>query len=211
MASEDARAPMRASFPSSTPMPRIIEYPNVQQQMADQGLVCLYPNSGAFGYAKDIATHAVGWIGGEDSTIRPAARALAVVVPTPIEPTLADLATTAWRTMFPGPVWIMPKAHWAYELDFGSAAWMPGLLGQIGLDADSLSPRHDGTAVEFSLDEPAGFAMLVEGLLTYLLGSDFQMCFPGHDVVCTIHHHKQLWWTSRNEGPIRQLRASAAG
>ena len=26
--------------------------------------------------------------------------------------------------------------------------------------------------------------------------SDFQLSFPGLPAVCTIHHHKQLWWTT---------------
>lgn len=189
-------------------MPRIIDYPAVGQQMATQGLMCLYPNSGAFGWSKETPTHAVGWIGGEDSTIRPAARALAVVVPTPIEPTLTRLAVAAWQSLLPGRVWVLPKAHWAYELDFGSAAWMPQLLAAVGLDAEALSLRHDGTAVEFLPEECAGFATLLEGLLTHLFGSDFQLCFPGHDVVCTIHHHKQLWWTSRDSTISDSLRES---
>ncbi|QOV88567.1 hypothetical protein [Humisphaera borealis] len=187
-------------------MPRIIDYPIVARQMSDQGLVCLYPNSGAFGYAKETPVHAVGWVAGDDPTIRPAARALTTVVAPPAEATLARLAATAWHDLLPGPVWVLPKAHWAYELDFGSAAWMPGLLQNVGLDDTALSPRHDGTAIEFTVDETPAFVTLVEGLLTHLLGSDFQLCFPARDVVCTVHHHKQLWWMSRDEGIVDRLK-----
>ena len=190
-------------------MSRIIDYPTVVQQMSEQGLICLYPNSGAFGYAKETPVHAVGWVAGNDPTIRPAARALMTIVAQPAEATLARLAIAAWRDLFPGPVWVLPKAHWAYELDFGSAAWMPGLLRSIGLDDAILSPRHDGTAVEFGADEAPGFVTLIEGLLTHLLGSDFQLCFPGRDVVCTVHHHKQLWWMSRDEAIVQALRELA--
>ena len=190
-------------------MPRIIDYPVVVQQMSDQGLICLYPNSGAFGYAKETPVHAVGWVGGDDPTIRPAARPLTMAVAQPVELTLATLAARAWREVLPGPVWVLPKAHWAYELDFGSAAWMPGLLREIGLEDAVLSPRHDGTAIEFCAEEAPTFATLIEGLLTHLLGSDFQLCFPGRDIVCTVHHHKQLWWTSRDEGIVQSLRTIA--
>jgi len=29
-----------------------------------------------------------------------------------------------------------------------------------------------------------------------LFGSDFLLTWPGRPTVCTLHHHKQLWWTS---------------
>jgi len=190
-------------------MPQIIEYPDVVKQMSQQGLISLYPNSGAFGFPKGVAAHAVGWVGGDDPTIRPEARALTATIAPPIESTLARLADHAWQSLLPGPVWVMPKAHWAYELDFGSSAWMPGLLGSIGVAADQLSPRHDGTAVGFEPHESAGFRAIVEGLLTHLLGSDFQLAFPGHDACCTVHHHKQLWWTSPDERLIGRLREFA--
>ena len=188
-------------------MPRLIDYPAVVQQMSVQGLVSLYPNSGAFGYPKGAATHTVGWVGGEDPTIRPAARALTVPGSSPAEPTLARLAGRAWRDLLsPGAAWVLPKAHWAYELDFGSGAWMPDLLRGVGLDAGALAARHDGTAAEFEPGESAGFVALAEGLLANLLGSDFQLAFPGRDVVCTIHHHKQLWWTSPDAELVAALR-----
>ena len=29
-----------------------------------------------------------------------------------------------------------------------------------------------------------------------LSGSDFMIAFPGRPALCTLHHHKQLWWSS---------------
>lgn len=189
-------------------MPRLIDYTAVVEQMSAQGLVSLYPNSGAFGHGAGVSTHSVGWVGDADPTIRPAARELTVTVGPPVEPTLARLADRAWRDLLSGgPAWVLPKAHWAYELDFGGPEWMPNLLRDVGLDAGVLASRHDGTAAEFAVGESAAFVALVEGLLANLLGSDFQLAFPGRDVVCTVHHHKQLWWTAADATLIAALRA----
>ncbi|MDB5295036.1 MAG: hypothetical protein JWO31_1019 [Phycisphaerales bacterium] len=191
-------------------MPQLIDYPEVCREADGRGYVSLYPNSGAFGHPAGVATASVGWVGGDDPTLRPAARPLAVLVPPPAEATLAGLAVRAWRDLLPGgPVWVLPKAHWAYELDFGSAAWMPDLLRRVGFDPDVLATRHDGTAAAFAEEEHEAFAVLVEGLLTHLLGSDFQLIFPGRDAVCTIHHHKQLWWTSAEPNLVVALRETA--
>jgi hypothetical protein len=188
-------------------VPRIVEYSAVVAQTERQGLVSLYYNSGAFGFADSVTTHAVGWIASEDPSLRPAARPLTVVVASPPEATLARLATRAWLEMLPGDVWLMPKANWAYELDFGSAAWMPQLLRDNGVDVPAIESRHDGSALAFAPNDSPAFAAIVDGLLTHLLGSDFQLMFPGRDVVCTLHHHKQLWWTSPDETLIARLRA----
>jgi hypothetical protein len=192
-------------------VPRIVDYSAVVAQAAGQGLVSLYPNSGAFGFPADVPTHAVGWVTGDDATLRPAARALAVVAPTPTPAGLAQLAGRAWFELLPGEVWVTPKAHWAYELDFGGPHWMPDLLRRAGVDPDALAGRHDGSAVSFGALEPeeserAAFVAVVDGLLANLLGSDFQLIFPGRDVVCTVHHHKQLWWTSPDVALIARLR-----
>jgi hypothetical protein len=188
-------------------VPRIIDYSAVLTQTDRQGLVSLYYNSGAFGFPESIATHAIGWIAGDDPSLRPAARPLAVTVAPPPEATLARLATAAWLGKLPGDAWLLPKANWAYELDFGSAAWMPKLLRDNRVDVSALESRHDGCALAFAPDESPAFSAIVEGLLTNLLGSDFQLMFPGRDVVCTLHHHKQLWWTSPDESLITRLRA----
>jgi hypothetical protein len=177
-------------------MPSIVNYADVVAQMHLQQLVSLYPNSGAFGLPTDAPQHSVGWVIYDDATLRPAARPLMRFIRPPEVATLARLAATAWHELFPGPAWILPKAHWAYELDFGSPGWMPTLLRDIGIDPDRLSPHHDGSAIQFEPVETDAFVTLAAGLLLQLLGSDFQLFFPGRQVVCTLHHHKQIWWTS---------------
>ena len=189
-------------------MPRVVEYQAVERQMAAQRFVSLYPNSGAFGYPRDIPTHSVGWITGDDPTIRPAARELTISVAG--VPQLVQLASDTWQDRFPGDAWIMPKAHWAYELDFGSGQWMPDLLRSVGVDAGQLGLRHDGSALAFESADADAFARVLQGLLENLLGSDFQLVFPNHDLVCTIHHHRQLWWTSPNADLIASLRLMAS-
>jgi hypothetical protein len=191
-------------------VPRIVEYPEVVAEAERLGLRSLYPNSGAFGIPPARNPQHVGWIGGEDPSLRPAARELAILVPPPVEATLAKLAAKAWHELLPGEVWLMPKAHWAYELDFGSAAWMPDLLRRGGISPDELVHRHDGTAIGFAADESAAFATIAEGLLAHLLGSDFQLMFPGRDLVCTLHHHKQLWWSAMDAELVEKLRALPA-
>jgi hypothetical protein len=191
-------------------MPTLVDYPRVVEQTAADGLVSLYPNSGAFGFPPQTPTHAVGWIGPDDPSIRAAARALTRPVPPPYEPTLAALAARAWRERLCGPVWVLPKSHWAYELQFGSHEWMPALLQEVGVPPDELASRHDGTALAFDPFDPAeqaGFERLVAGLLGRLLGSDFQLAWPGWPVVCTVHHHKQLWWTTTDAALHEALEA----
>jgi hypothetical protein len=41
---------------------------------------------------------------------------------------------------------------------------------------------------------------LVSQLLTHLRTSDFMLAFPGGPVLCTVHHHKQLWWQTTDAG-----------
>jgi hypothetical protein len=53
-------------------------------------------------------------------------------------------------------------------------------------------------------DAPA-MAGLVASLLARLDQSDFAMLFPGRRTVCTVHHHKQVWWTSADESVGRGL------
>lgn len=186
-------------------MPRLVDYAAVLQQMTGRGFVSLYPNSGAFGFPAEVKTSTIGWTGGDDPTIRPAAKALTRTVPAPYAQNLATLATRVWRDLLPGAVWVMPKAHWAYELMFGSQAWLPALLSSIDVHPNALEPRHDGSAVEFVLSESDSFETLVRGLLDNLLGSDFLLAWPHHPLVCTVHHHKQLWWTSSEEQHVEGL------
>jgi hypothetical protein len=164
--------------------------------MTAAGFRCVYPNSGAFGFGPDVSSQVVGWVGPPDPTIREEARALTRSVPAPYEENLAALATRVWRTHLHGPLWVMPKSHWAYELDFGSHAWMPAALRVAGVDAQILAPRADGSAIEFAPDDQTSFTALIESLLTKLLGSDFLLAWPDQPTLCTVHHHKQLWWTT---------------
>jgi hypothetical protein len=184
-------------------MPRIMDYKEVLQSLTGRGLVSLYFNSGAFGFARDAALQHAGWILQEDPTIRPAARELARVIAGD-ESTLAKMAS---RVIEQQGVWVMPKSHWAYELDFGSTAWLPGALESIGVDAASLIKRHDGAAIEFSPAERLGFESLIAALLKNLAGSDFMFVTANARTICTVHHHKQLWWTSLDADTIEAVKA----
>jgi hypothetical protein len=190
-------------------VPWIVDYAEVVEQMNGQGFRSLYYNSGAFGFPEDVATASVGWIGPEDPTLRPAAREVALQVPPPYERELAQRVVRAWQDILPGKIWLLPKSHWAYELDFGSRDWMPALLEHAGVDAGMLQPRTNAAAIEFRPSETQPFLHVVEGLLRMLLGSDFALAFPGHAVTCTLHHHKQVWWTGSDPAVIDLLRAIA--
>jgi len=186
-------------------VPRVIDYSDVLAAMRRGGFVSLYHNSGAFGFPETTPTHSVGWAGPPDATIRPAARALVRHVPPPFERNLAELAAVLWQEHAPSPAWIMPKSHWAYELDHGSREWMPELLESLAINPSDLVIRNDGSALQFEPSEREPFVRLVEGLLARLLGSDFALAFPDRSVLCTVHHHKQLWWTTADEGVIDAL------
>ena len=173
--------------------------------MRRRGYVSLYHNSGAFGFPPSVPTRSVGWVGPPDATIRPAAFPLVRHVPPPFERNLSELAAVAWQEHLPGPAWVQPRSHWAYELDFGSREWMPTALTSIGVDPTALASRNDGSAVAFSEGERDAFMRFVEALLANLLGSDFALAFPGHPVVCTVHHHKQLWWTTPSDEVMQSL------
>jgi len=175
--------------------------------MESSGLRCLYHNSGAFGFADDVTTLARGWIGAADETIRPAARSIARIVPPPVEKTLANMAGRVWNDRLPGPIWLMPKSQWSYELQFGSHDWLPVLLRDLGVDPALLAPRNNAAALEFHLDERESLTHLVQTLLLNLLGSDFLMAFPGRPIVCTLHHPKQLWWMTTDQSLVDRLDA----
>jgi hypothetical protein len=188
-------------------VPRIIDYPDVLQRLTERGLVSLYHNSGAFGFPRGAPTQTVGWIGREDPTLRPAARDAAISIASPYEETLARLLVRFWRERVADAVaWVMPMSHWSYELDFGSAAWMPQMLREIGVDPDDLRPRNNGSAIEFSPAEHDALKTCVRSLLASLSTSDFAVTFPGRPVVCTVHHHKQLWWVTTDERLAQALR-----
>lgn len=187
-------------------MPKIIDYPNVLDGMRSLGMVSQYYNSGAFGFPKEIPIYYTGWLGAEDPTIRPAARAHARIVAPPAPATLTSLAMRAWREIFPGNIWLMPKSQWAYELDFGSRAWLPDALKLAGVDPAPLEGHTDSPAIEFSMDESEQVAPLIQSLMENLLGSDFALAFPAFPVACTLHNHKQIWWLSDDATPIDAMR-----
>jgi hypothetical protein len=182
-------------------VPWIIDYPIVLEHMRSMKMRSLYYNSGAFGFAQDEPTRSIGWIGPEDPTIRTEARVLVRQVAAPYEQNLAEQLLKAWRQILPGRIWVMPASHWAFELDFGSKEWMPPLLEAIGVDPGLLLHRTTAAAIEFTPEESPALAHLAARLLEMLQGSDFALAFPHRRVVCTLHHHKQLWWTSA-EGEV---------
>lgn len=180
-------------------MPEIIEYDIVLEQMRRQGMRCLYYNSGAFGFVDQSDLRLAGWIGPDDPTIRQSVRPMTRSVPPPYESNLVERFVQAWRQHLPGPVWLMPKSHWAYELDHGSSAWMPALLQSVGVDPQPLRGRTNAPAIAFAMEEVPAFETVARGLLEKLVGSDFTIAFPGRPVLCTLHHHKQLWWMMKGD------------
>ncbi len=172
-------------------MLRVIDYPVVLATLESAGLKCAYPNSGAFGLPPECNQHLIGWASDDDPTIRPEARAALRILP---DPSLPALLNQAWQHHLPGPLWLMPASHWAYELQFGSADWLPSLLRDHGIDPDSLRPRTDGSAIEFAPTESDSLLAIVQQLFTHLIASDFTAAFPRHPVVALLHHHRQIWW-----------------
>ena len=70
------------------------------------------------------------------------------------------------------------------------------MLEHAGVDAGLLRGRVNAAAIEFSSAESDSVGHLVESLLRMLFGSDFMLASPSHPLLCTIHHHKQLWWVT---------------
>ncbi len=182
-------------------MVRIIPYSDVFTTLTKQGLRCNYHNSGAFGFAAGVPQFIRGWIGPEDGSIKPAMREFIRKVPAPYEENLAESASQTWREFLPGNIWLMPLSHWAFELGDGSRHWMPQLLNSLGIDPAPLVGLNNASAIEFAVHETDGFRLAVGGLLEHLSVSDFLLAFPGQPVVCTLHHHKQLWWVTP-EAPL---------
>ena len=179
---------------------RIVDYDTVLQTLLGQGLKSLYYNSGSFGFPPGVSTRTIGWIGPSDPTIRPEALCFTRQVPEPHVQNLTALALRVWQEQVPGVLWAMPRSHWAYELDFGSRDWMPGVLGEIGIDSRVLEPLTTGAAIEFEAAQSNEFGSFLSVLLDSLSGSsDFQLAWPGRPLVCTVHHHKQVWWTTPDE------------
>jgi len=186
-------------------MPWIIDYEVVVEQMRQQKLKCNYYNSGAFGFADPKGVQHVGWVGPDDPTLRPAAREVARPVAPPYEANLAELLTKTWLEHFPGRVWAMPMSHWAYELDYGSRDWLPALIEHIDLDPGLLQTRNNGAAIEFATNESHHFRHFTQRLLEMLMASDFMLAFIGQPILCTLHHHKQLWWSTTDQKVVKIL------
>jgi hypothetical protein len=184
----------------------IAQYDTVLQALLGQGLKCLYHNSGAFDFPPDVDTFTLGCIGRPDSTIRPEAVAFTRQIEPPYVQNLARLALGVWREQTAGVLWVMPRSHWAYELDFGSRHWMSAALERIGIDSKILTPLTTGAAIAFKNEEIDEFGSFLTALLDNLSGSsDFQLAWPGKPLLCTVHHHKQLWWTTPEEAIYRGI------
>jgi hypothetical protein len=194
-----------ASWRFNGVVPSIIDYPTVLETLRNQKLRCVYHNSGAFAFEDGVEARSLGWIGPADESIRPQVRHLIRNVPPPFEENLSRLFVRAWREILPGKIWVMPASHWAYELDFGSRAWMPEVLQSIGIDSRLLETRTTAAAIEFSENESPLLERFVARLLEMLQASDFSIAFPGRAAICSLHHHKQLWWSSSDERIVAAL------
>jgi len=179
-------------------MPRIIDFEHVLQRMEADGFRSLYHNSGSFGFSPGAGVRYAGWVGPPDASIRAEARAQLRQFAPPHAQRLARAAADVWAEHLVGAIWMMPMSHWAYELEFGSRDWMPAALREAGMDPALLSPRADGSAIQFDSNERGPFETLVERLLAGLSSSDFMLAFPGRPALCTVHHHEQLWWQTTN-------------
>ena len=191
-------------------MPRIVDYLDVRQRMLGVGFVSLYHNSGAFGFPREADVKMLGWIGPEDGTIRVEMRPFVQSVPPPHAANLAAMLVQARRPL-PGQAWLMPKSHWHFELHDGHPELLEALLPAIGIDADVLRERNDGSAIAFDADEDEVLRRAIERLLDGMRQSDFLITFPdaadaGTRAVCTVHHHKQLWWQTTSLGLIEMLK-----
>jgi hypothetical protein len=82
---------------------------------------------------------------------------------------------------------------------------MPDLLREIGIDPALLESQNDGAPVEFEADEDESLRKMALGLFRNLSGSDFSIAFPGREAICTLHHHKQLWWTTTDPSLAQAL------
>ena len=190
-------------------MPTIIDYPIVLARMQELGFVSNYHNGGSFAFRKGTTTtttHVVAHVGPPDPTIRPAALPLTIPIDPPHERNLARLATAFWQRHLPGSAWLMPVAHWAFELDPVTQPWFPELLRGVGLDPHPLIGLNNAAAIEFAAHESEGLRRVIEALFTNLKSSDFALAFPPHPVLCTLHHHRQLWWVASDAIFADQLR-----
>jgi hypothetical protein len=181
-------------------VPIIIDYLTVLQTLERSGLKCVYPNSGAFGLASDAPPLITGWRGSDDSTIHPEMLKFTRLVPPSASKTLAGLLERAWINYLPGPIWLMPASHWAFELQFGGPDWLPAMLEAADIDPEALRSLSDGSAIEFQSSETELMLRMVETLFNRITASDFTAAFPGKTAVALLHHHQQIWWQTSDQG-----------
>lgn len=189
-------------------MPRIVNYVDVRDRLLGGGFVSLYHNSGAFGFPRGADVRMLGWIGPDDPTIRAEMRPFTRHVPPPHAANLAALLVRARRHL-PGEAWLMPKSHWHFELHDGHPDLLEALLPEIGIDPAVLRERNDGSAIAFAPDEEGNTTLrrVAERLIDGMRQSDFLIAFPDADprAVCTLHHHRQVWWQTTSAELIRFL------
>jgi hypothetical protein len=190
-------------------MPRIVEFSQVRDRMIGSGFVSLYHNSGTFGFPREAEVKMLGWIGPADGTIRPEMRPHVRQILPPHTANLAAMLVRA-RKFLPREAWLMPKSHWHFELHDGHPELLEALLPEIGVDAALLRDRNDGSAIAFGVGEGDVLRRAIERLLDGMRQSDFLLAFPdaadaGTRAVCTVHHHRQLWWQTTSSDLIRQL------
>ncbi|MEA2708685.1 MAG: hypothetical protein QOF78_1286 [Phycisphaerales bacterium] len=190
-------------------MPRIVDYANVSDRLLGRGFASLYHNSGAFGFPRDADVKMLGWIGPTDATIRAEMKSSIRQVPPPHAANLAEMLVKARRHL-PGEAWLMPKSHWHFELHDGHPALLEALLPEIGIDPRVLRDRNDGSAIAFAADEDERLRRAVERLLDGMRQSDFSIAFPdaGAAAICTLHHHRQIWWQATSAELIELLEGS---
>jgi hypothetical protein len=191
-------------------MATIVDYSIVTQRMTAAGFRSLYYNSGAFGFEQGVEAEIIGWIGPEDSSIRDHAREWTYPVPEPFAPNLARLLCVAWCKSLPGDLWLMPKSHWAYELDFGNREWLPEVLTAVSINPADLQKLTNAAAIQFTPTDTEELEYFTRALLDKLQGSDFAAVFPAHGTVATLHHHTQIWWQTRIPSIALDLRTLAA-
>jgi hypothetical protein len=178
----------------------------VLERLLHEGFRSLYYNSGAFGFAADATVHLLGWLGPPDQSIHDEMRPLTRAVAEPFAENLARLVRSAWERILPGELWLMPKSHWAYELDFGNRDWLGDALRKLGVDPAKLQPLTNAAAIEFATGEEESFEQFAQTLFTHLRGSDFMIVFSGRATVCTLHHHQQAWWQTTDDEVLKRLR-----
>jgi hypothetical protein len=125
----------------------------------------------------------------------------------PFAANLANWAAQAWQRLLPGSLWVLPASHWSFELTHGSQHGLSDLLVAAGIDSTLLIGRTNAAAIQFLPPEDRRFRQFIEGLLHGLVSSDFTLVFPGRATICTVHHHKQLWWVSIDQQIVSGLDA----